>query len=95
MIRFWDIRMGRTTEVLTQHKKGVRAMAMHAENYTFASVDSDKIRIWKCPEGDELNNVAHPDNIVNTLAANADNVLVSGSNEGVLRFYDWESGHNF
>ena len=80
---------------LTQHKKGVRSMVMHSENYTFASVDSDKLRIWKCPEGDELQNIAHPDNIVNALATNLDNVLVSGSNDGMLRFYDWNSGYNF
>jgi pleiotropic regulator 1 len=54
MIRFWDIRKGSSTMALTQHKKGVRSMVMHSENYTFASVDSDKLRIWKCPEGDEL-----------------------------------------
>ena len=54
MIRFWDIRTGRSTMALTQHKKGVRSLAMHSEDYSFASVDSDKIRIWQCPDGDEL-----------------------------------------
>jgi len=44
--------MGKTIHCLTQHKKGVRALAMHHDEYTFASAGSDKIRIWKCPEGD-------------------------------------------
>jgi len=38
-------------QTLTQHKKGVRAMVLHPTEYTFASGGSDKIRIWKCPEG--------------------------------------------
>jgi pleiotropic regulator 1 len=68
---------------------------MHPRDYTFGSVDSDKIRIWKCPEGDQLRAIDHPDSIVNTLAVNDDNVMVSGSNNGMLRFYDWDSGYNF
>ena len=52
MIKFWDIRMGTTLKTLTQHKKGVRSLVNHHTDYTFASAGSDKIRVWKCPEGD-------------------------------------------
>lgn len=51
-IRMWDIRTGGTLKTLTHHKKGVRALALHHDEYTFASAGSDKIRFWKCPEGD-------------------------------------------
>ena len=33
--------------------------------------------------------------VINTLALNQDNVLVSGADNGTLFFYDWESGYNF
>ena len=29
------------------------------------------------------------------MAINEDNVLVSGSDNGKLHFWDWKSGHNF
>ena len=44
--------MGKTIKTLTNHKKGVRSLAMHHDEFTFASGSSDKIRVWKCPEGD-------------------------------------------
>ena len=33
--------------------------------------------------------------IINCLALNQDNVLVSGSDNGTLSFFDWQSGHMF
>lgn len=33
--------------------------------------------------------------VLNALALNDDNVLVSGSDDGVLKFYDWTSGKCF
>eukprot|EP01015_Nassula_variabilis_P031124 TRINITY_DN6972_c0_g1_i4.p2 TRINITY_DN6972_c0_g1~~TRINITY_DN6972_c0_g1_i4.p2 ORF type:complete len:107 (-),score=16.39 TRINITY_DN6972_c0_g1_i4:98-418(-) len=32
---------------------------------------------------------------VNTVAVNTDNVLVSGGDNGILKFWDWKSGYNF
>ena len=52
MIRLWDIRKGESIKALTHHKKGVRALANHEKEHTFVSAGSDKIRIWKQPEGD-------------------------------------------
>jgi pleiotropic regulator 1 len=57
MIKFWDIRTGSTLKTLTQHKKGIRALVNHHEDITFASAGSDKIRIWKCPEGEHLRTI--------------------------------------
>jgi pleiotropic regulator 1 len=70
-------------------------MVLHHSEYTFASGGSDKIRVWKCPEGHQLRTIQGPQSIVNTLALNQDNVLVSGADDGSLNFYDWESGHCF
>lgn len=45
-------------------------MVLHPSEYTFASGGSDKIRVWKCPEGHQLRTIAGPSAIVNTLAIN-------------------------
>ena len=80
---------------MTHHKKGVRALALHHDEYSFASAGSDKIRIWKCPEGDQLRTIPEHNAVINSLALNTDNVLVSGGDNGSLQFHDWGSGHMF
>jgi pleiotropic regulator 1 len=84
MVRFWDIRSGSSTKALTQHKKGVRALVNHPRESTFASAGSDKIRIWKIPEGDQLRTIDDHNAVINSLAINQDNVLVSGGDNGSL-----------
>lgn len=95
MIRLWDIRKGGCLQTLTHHKKGVRALANHHSEYTFASAGADKIRIWKCPEGEQMRTIPDHPAVINALAVNRDNVLVSGADNGTLHFFDWESGYNF
>ena len=80
---------------LTNHKKGVRALVNHPVETTFASVGADKIRIWKQPEGYHMRAFQEQNTVVNALALNDDNVLVSGADDGTLKFYDWTSGHCF
>ena len=46
--------------------------------FTFASASPDNIKIWKFPDGNFLQNLSGHQAIVNTLAVNTDNVLVSG-----------------
>ena len=82
-------------KTLTNHKKGVRSIAIHPSEYTFASAGSDKIRIWKCPEGWQLRNISEHSTIINKIAINQDNVLVSGGDNGSMYFFDWASGYNF
>jgi len=84
MVRFWDIRNGSSTKALTQHKKGVRALANHHQEHTFASAGSDKIRIWKQPEGDQLRTIDDHNAVINSMAINQDNVFVSGADNGSL-----------
>ena len=70
MIRLWDIRKGNSLHTLTHHKKGVRALVNHPKEYTFASAGADKIRIWKCPEGEQLRTISEHPAVLNTIAVN-------------------------
>ena len=94
-VRLWDLVAGRAASVLTNHKKAVRALTLHPTEYTFASASADNMKKWKCPEGKFLHNITGNNTIVNCMAINDDNVLVSGSDNGMLHFWDWKSGHNF
>lgn len=61
----------------------------------FASASPDNIKQWKCPEGKFIQNLPGHNAILNCLAVNADNVLVSGADNGSLHFWDWKTGYNF
>ncbi|CAI4213913.1 unnamed protein product [Parascedosporium putredinis] len=69
--------------VLTHHKKGVRALALHPTEFTFASASTGSIKQWKCPEGAFMQNFEGQNTIINTLCVNADNVLFSGGKQVV------------
>ncbi|ODQ63296.1 putative mRNA splicing protein [Nadsonia fulvescens var. elongata DSM 6958] len=95
-IRLWDLAAGKTQTVLTHHKKSVRALAVHPNEFTFASASPDNIKKWRCPNGDFINNFYPNHNaIINTLAVNADGVMFSGGDNGSIGFFDWKSGHKF
>uniref|UniRef100_A0A060TCD3 Pre-mRNA-splicing factor PRP46 n=1 Tax=Blastobotrys adeninivorans TaxID=409370 RepID=A0A060TCD3_BLAAD len=95
-VRLWDLAAGKTRAVLTHHKKSVRALAVHPEEFTFASASPDNIKQWKCPEGAFIHNFGPSQNsIVNTLSVNADGVMFAGGDNGTMGFYDWKSGHKF
>jgi pleiotropic regulator 1 len=81
-IRLWDIPSGKRLEVLTNHKKSIRSMVLHHSEYTFASASADNIKKWKCPEGTFMRNFSGHKAIVNAIALNQDNVLVSGGDNG-------------
>ena len=82
-VRLWDLAAGKTMGVLTHHKKGVRALATHPKEFTFASGSTGSIKQWKCPEGAFMQNFDGQNAIINTLSVNEDNVLFSG---GVYHF---------
>jgi pleiotropic regulator 1 len=94
-IRLWDLAAGKTMGVLTHHKKGVRALAVHPKEFTFASGSAGSIKQWKCPEGVFMQNFEGHNAIINTLAVNEDNVLFSGADNGSISFWDWKTGHRF
>ncbi|PKS07851.1 hypothetical protein jhhlp_006459 [Lomentospora prolificans] len=94
-VRLWDLAAGKTMGVLTHHKKGVRALALHPTEFTFASASTGSIKQWKCPEGAFMQNFDGHNAIINTLCTNADNVMFSGGDNGSMSFWDWKSGHRF
>jgi WD40 repeat protein len=46
-------------------------------------------------DGTFLNNMRGHNSIINTLAANEDNVLFSGGDNGSITFWDYDTGHAF
>jgi len=94
-IRLWDLAAGKSVATLTNHKKSVRALALHPSLFMFASASPDNIKQWKCPEGKFIQNLGGHNTILNCMAVNQDNVLVSGGDNGSLFFWDWRTGYNF
>jgi pleiotropic regulator 1 len=94
-IRLWDLAAGKTMGVLTHHKKGVRNLATHPQEFTFASASTGSIKQWKCPEGAFMQNFEGHNAVINSLAVNEDNVLFSGGDNGSMSFWDWKTGYNF
>ena len=94
-IRLWDLAAGKTMGVLTHHKKGVRALALHPREFTFASGSAGSIKQWKCPEGAFMQNFDGHNAIINSLSVNEDDVLFSGGDNGSISFWDWKTGYRF
>ncbi|KAH6630636.1 WD40-repeat-containing domain protein [Chaetomium sp. MPI-SDFR-AT-0129] len=94
-VRLWDLAAGKTMGVLTHHKKGVRALATHPTEFTFATGSTGSIKQWKCPEGAFMQNFEGQNAIINTLAVNDQNVFFSGGDNGSMSFWDWKSGYRF
>ncbi|KAJ8061317.1 hypothetical protein OCU04_010380 [Sclerotinia nivalis] len=94
-VRLWDLAAGKSMGVLTHHKKGVRALAIHPKEFTFASGSAGSIKQWKCPEGAFMQNFDGQNAIINTLSVNEDNVLFSGGDNGSMSFWDWKTGHRY
>lgn len=94
-IRCWDIIAGKTMVTLTNHKKSVRALTLHPKWYSMASASPDNIKEWKFPKAEFIQNLSGHDAILNALACNSDNVLVSAADNGSIYFWDWLTGYNF
>lgn len=73
--------------VLTHHKKGIRALASHPSEFTFATGSTSSIKQWKCPEGAFMQNFDGHNAIINTLAVNNDNIMFSGGDNGSMSFW--------
>ncbi|KAJ5152082.1 pre-mRNA splicing factor prp46 [Penicillium capsulatum] len=94
-VRLWDLAAGKSMGVLTHHKKGVRGLAIHPREFTFASASTGSIKQWKCPEGDFMQNFEGQNAVINSLAVNEDNVMFSGGDNGSMSFWDWKTGYRF
>jgi len=94
-VRLWDIVAGKCHSVLTHHKKGVRALALSKQDFTFCSASPDNIKKFLLPEGQFMANLSGHSTIINSLATNDDGVLVSGADNGTIKFWDYKTGYNF
>merc|ERR1712048_604951 len=95
-IRCWDLAAGKTRSCLTNHKKAIRSLCINPNEYTFASGAADNLKIWKCPDGVFMRNCQKvPNSMVNAVSVNSDNVLVSGHDDGYLKFWDYKTGYQF
>jgi len=94
-IRLWDLVAGKSVCTLTNHKKSVRSLVLHPTLNLFASGSADNIKVWKCPNGDFMQNLSGHNAVINSLAVNEDGVMVSGGDNGTMNFWDFNSGFCF
>ncbi|CAM9233323.1 unnamed protein product [Phaeothamnion confervicola] len=91
-VRLWDLTAGKCMAVLTNHKKAVRAVQMNAKEFSFVSAAADNMKRWQARDGMFLNNISGHNSIINALAANHENVLVSGGDNGSICMWDYATG---
>jgi len=97
-VRLWDLVAGKALATLTHHKKSVRSIALHPTQFMFASGSADNIKQWRLPQGQFIQNLGgrdHHNTIINSMVISSDNVMVSGGDDGTLRFWDWRTGYCF
>lgn len=95
-IKLWDLRTGKSLATINMHRKGVRALAMHPTEYTFASGAADNIKKWALPRGEFLFNfLEKPTATINDICVNEDGILASAGDNGDLVLRDWKSGNTF
>ena len=71
-------------------------MVMHQKYWEFSSASADNIKKFGLPDGKFKHNMLSKQNaIVNAMALNEDNVMISGGDNGSMRFWDYETGHCF
>ncbi|KAF1741974.1 hypothetical protein MXB_1468 [Myxobolus squamalis] len=94
-LRLWDLTTGKSYCTLTNHKKSVRSVVFHPNLNCMVSASPENIREWKLPDGDLIQTLKGHNAIINALAINDDNVLISGGDNGSMYFWDWKTGYNF
>ena len=63
--------------------------------FTFASASPDNIKQWYLPQGKFIQNLSGHNAIINSMAVSPDGILVSGADNGTLKFWDYKTGHCF
>ena len=94
-VKTWDLRNGKCTATLTRHKKGIRALAAHPIEWSFVSASRDAIFQWNGERSTMFKEFDKHPSIINALAINENDVMVSAADDGTMHFYDWGSGTCF
>ncbi|KGG50250.1 putative pleiotropic regulator [Mitosporidium daphniae] len=80
-VRLWDLAAGKTRVT-----------------YTFAAGSPDRVKKYLFPHGEFLHDFIEGGPlpcVINAMAISEDNVMVTGSDDGALTWYDWRSGRGF
>lgn len=94
-IKLWDLAAGKCMTTLTHHQKSIRALVhAHAEN-TFCSGAPDCLKKWVSKDGRFIKSLTGHHAVINALALNEDGVLVSGGDNGSMKFWDYKTGYCF
>jgi pleiotropic regulator 1 len=80
---------------LTHHQKSVRALAQPTSENTFVSGAADGLKKWQGRDGRFLKTLTGHDAVINALAVNDDGVMMSGGDDGSMRFWDYQTGYCF
>jgi len=94
-IKLWDLAAGKSMSTLTHHKKAVRSIAANPREFSFVSASADNVKKWQSRDGKFLKNMSGHNSVINSLAVNEDNVLVSCGDNGSMCFWDYETGYCF
>lgn len=79
----------RPPEVLTGHRGGVTALALHPDGTTLAGASSDRVCLWDLATGSRLVTVSGIRNTVRALAFTPDgSALAGGGDDRVVRVWD-------
>lgn len=94
-VKLWDLVAGKCVTTLTHHRKAVRALVQAPMERTFCSGAADGLKKFTSTRGQFLATLSGHKATINAMAVNEDGVLVSGGDDGSLRFWDYQSGYSF
>ena len=94
-VKLWDLAKGKAMTTLTHHKKAIRDLVASPFDFSFVTAAADNLKHWQSKDGTFLHNYVGHNAIINAVAVNQDEVLVSGGDDGSLRFWDYKTGYNF
>jgi WD40 repeat protein len=92
-IQVWDIKQKKVKQSIPSHKGGVWGMRLAADGKTLAAAGKDTyVRLWNIETGKRVHELPHPGE-TNGVAFTSDSAtLVTGCQDGKIRFFDVASG---
>mmetsp|Transcript_16210 Transcript_16210/g.33270 ORF Transcript_16210/g.33270 Transcript_16210/m.33270 type:complete len:512 (+) Transcript_16210:159-1694(+) len=94
-VKLWDLAAGKCMTTLTNHKKSIRAITKWSNEHTFLTGAADSLKKWQTKDGRFISNFRGHNAVINALACNDDGVVVSGADNGTMKFWDYKTGYCF